>query len=418
MSTNTYFQSKVKNKDKLIMDSSLFLAPNMKNRSNFILNTVLCLALFCSFLLGGFLFSGIIISNIDSTTTQFGNWAMWVGSFAGGIAAIGATFAAFFTKKTLHMSGKTLKFLAKQHDEQLEMQVMQMCLTHKEAFYALLEQLENNYKNYFRFKNREALYQSLFPNNNFFTFSAKAPFEISDTEKHKTLNKIIKVYNERSNASPNQKQSIRFSIFSSSIKKLLQIEIIDKGQIGDLSIELPEHKEIHFNVFEIRLLYKIISDTTIQFFNFTGNSPPKEISYILNSLTSTLISQIIEKEKKGNYDPLSNRKFNMERDENNVITLLAKFLNLQCEGKLVNQQFNGRIHIELRNLFALDSTRFNNLLGSYSEQYRLLNAAYNWIHKIRLENSNKWDDTLTNRTQNWMSEVGIVLEKLRFESDN
>lgn len=90
----------------------------------------------------------------------------------------------------------------------------------------------------------------------------------------------------------------------------------------------------------------------------------------------------------------------MDRDENNVITLLAKFLNLQCEGKLVNQQFNGRIHIELRNLFALDSTRFNHLLGSYSEQYRLLDDAYNWIHKIRLENSNKWDDTLTNRTQN------------------
>lgn len=98
------------------------------------------------------------------TSMQLGDIATWVGATFTGIAAIGALFAAAFTRKTL-------KFLTKQHDDQRSLQIIQMYQAHKEAFTKLLDDLENTYDGKFKFLNRDGFYREIFPENNFHSFS-------------------------------------------------------------------------------------------------------------------------------------------------------------------------------------------------------------------------------------------------------
>jgi len=352
-----------------------------------------------------FAFIVVVLSGkvFSYNSPEFGNWAMWTGSLFSGVAATGALFAANFTRHTL-------RFLTRQHGDQLEMQKMQMYLAHKDAFHKLLNQIETSHSNKFIFKSKEALYQSLFPNNDFFTFTATAPLESPNGDTHATLTSINNIYKRLSDSKSNSNYYLRNSHFIGAMKKEFHIQVIDNNSLGNMYCYPPNGKEFRWNVFEIHLLQQFIANATIQFYRFTDNQPPVETKW-QNLPQVTMVTEAILEGHNSHGELIPFDKLNLQEDKYRVIPQLAKFVVLLHDdqvGHLINNQI---VYARLHTLFESDIDRFKKLLGNLQEQSDLLSDVYHWLEQAINENSSKWAQPLKNdinsqKTQN----LSIILK--------
>lgn len=337
---------------------------------------------------------------------EFGNWAMWVGSLFSGVAATGALFAANFTRKTL-------LFLTRQHDDQLEMQKMPMYLAHKDAFYKLLEQIETSHSNKFTFKNKELIYQSLFPNNDFFTFSAKASLESSNGEPHVTLTNIIDIYHEYS-VNNNADFYAKNSQFLSNLTKLFHVEVVDHNSIGNVYSRVPNHSKLLWNVFEMSLLTAFIKDATIQLFRFTGNIAPESTKW-QSPQHPTLVAKIIQSVASMSTDYNPTHIINLQGDKYDVISQLAKFMEQQHNGEVGHLVTNQHVYAQLRPLFESGIERFQQLINDKKEQLKLLDLVGNWLMQSLKENGSDWPEPLKDKIYKQIKQLDLTVGKLQEE---
>lgn len=115
-------------------------------------------------------------------STEFGNWAMWIGAIFGGIASAGALAAAYFTSKTI-------KFLTGQHEDQQQLQRIHQYQAHKSVFFDHLNEITERNTN-FRITAKLKLYLSLFPDN-----SVSSTLVVADKDNCPFL-EAIKIWNE------------------------------------------------------------------------------------------------------------------------------------------------------------------------------------------------------------------------------
>ncbi|CED71789.1 putative lipoprotein [Aliivibrio wodanis] len=241
----------------------------MKNTSKSLIIILWIISLFITFLIGCILSGFLTTSEIDTKSTSFGNWAMWVGSFFGGVASFGALFAANFTRKTL-------SFLTKQHDDQQALQKIQMFQAHKDAFYSLLDEIEANHKHIFKIERRNILYQNIFPDNNFqYTYHKATTIEITDVrEQTSGLNEIIRLHyffnnqQESTNHCDSRAKTLYLINITYMLTEQLHMTFIDRDRVADIKIN---QNNAFLNAFDSITTYHSIGSTFHSILRFTGN---------------------------------------------------------------------------------------------------------------------------------------------------
>ncbi len=341
-------------------------------------------------------------------STEFGNWAMWFGTISASIAAVGAIFAANFTRKTLY-------FLIKQHDDQLEMQIGPLYLEHKRAFFDLLEQLERNHSNKFTFQNKEVLYQALFPMNDFFTFSAKSPLKSSNGDLHEMISGINNTYKKFGDPSSTPDYSLRHFQFIDAMKSSLHIAVFDDNSIGNVYTNPMKNKKLLWNVFEINLLIQFIYDATGQLYKFTGNEAPIETTWQCDTQV-VMVTKAIESTESASKGPNPIRALNLQGDTFNIIMLLAKFMVLMHGNEIGHlKNYDQWPYFLVRNLFESNVDRFGKLMTDLPEQYDLLARVVNWLKKKKNENSQGWEKSFSEKVDQLILEMHSSLNTLKQE---
>ncbi|HDZ9215928.1 TPA: hypothetical protein RUZ12_003614 [Vibrio cholerae] len=123
---------------------------------------VFLVALMCAFLCGLIVSGTLVLSEITQGSPAFGNWAMWFGS----VGTLGTLI--FLSWQYRHERQSRLDSESKQQAmwaSQEEMLSFQKYQTHKSEYHSLLNQIQNSFD--IEFTNREALYETIFPENNF-----------------------------------------------------------------------------------------------------------------------------------------------------------------------------------------------------------------------------------------------------------
>lgn len=219
----------------------------------------------------------VVIGTIwgGAMTASQTTWATWISAVGALLAAIGAIFAANFTRKTLI-------FLTRQHQDQQALQRIQMYQAHKEAFMKLLDELEETYENRYRFTDRDRFYRSIFPENNFNKFSTSVDVEtryhnndISD--KIQTYQILIREIINYTSDDFDKLNTIVFWVMS--LKNQLHIVRTEKFKSGDVILD----DEMFFsNIFEMKRdihNFKYILDNLVLFSGNSLNNQDKNFNF-------------------------------------------------------------------------------------------------------------------------------------------
>lgn len=130
---------------------------------------VICALVF--FIFGAYVAGGIIATSVILTDQP----ASWVGAIATVVAAIGTVSTlAFLIHQNRSQAKEIREERAKREAHEVKQQELlsfQKYEMHKTAFHSILDQLEKSIS--IKFRNRESLYESMFPHNNFNKCSIK-----------------------------------------------------------------------------------------------------------------------------------------------------------------------------------------------------------------------------------------------------
>lgn len=215
----------------------------------------------------GLLTFGTILGG--AMTVFFDIGAAWLSAIGALVAAIGAIFAANFTRKTLI-------FLTKQHEDQQALQRIQMYQSHKEAFMKLLDELEQTYENQYKFTDRDRFYRSIFPTNNFNTFSTSLDLTKKSSnddlrEKIVTYDILFREVLDLKDGDYDKLNTIVYWVMK--LKNSLHIVKNEKFKSGDV---LRDDEMFFTNIFNVKREihhYKYILDNLIL---FSGNQVAQE----------------------------------------------------------------------------------------------------------------------------------------------
>ena len=192
-------------------------------------------------------------------STEFGNWAMWLGAIFGGIASVGALAAAYFTRNTI-------RFLTGQHKEQQKLQKIHQYQSHKKALYEVFDEVlkENTYSFLSKFK----LYRSIFPDNSISSTKLTASIENCSLVKAvETWNELIDYFKKANNLDFNVSNfENNFVEKYVSLYQDLHLKRTDDRFFGDVY-----HRNVGFT--EPKKIFNIISAHTDLFdiYNFLSS---------------------------------------------------------------------------------------------------------------------------------------------------
>ncbi|MGN2614704.1 hypothetical protein [Aliivibrio fischeri] len=262
----------------------------------------------------GFLFDLLFTNWVETGSTTFGNWAMWTGSLFSGIAACGAVFAANFTRQTL-------KFLTKQHDEQQNLQKIQMYQIHKEEFYNLLDELEKNHQHSFEFVERATLYREIFNPRGF----AEIKTNVCIKDNTSALFFIVGAYErfqESQSYSLNQNfhdQIENMLVSYESLLKTIHIVFKNKQRIGNIS---NKKQRVIVNLLDRKKYLTVGTDVINSILEFTGNLPFNKAGHKVTTLEDPLTDYAFNLNNSNRYN------LNLSPDSNQILNTTYRLYNL------------------------------------------------------------------------------------------
>lgn len=258
----------------------------------------------------GVLFGGLILgfivdlifSNwVDSGTTAFGNWAMWVGAIATICAAVGTI--------------GTLYFLVRQHfensareqemwDEQREKLIFDKYNGHKNLFISLLNEYEQSNSYGITIRNKHNFYRRMFPNNTLNNFnSTLSEDELGDFHPIRfAYSYLEKAHQEFHRIAIKDQYSPEELITSvAMLLDTLQISIQNKG-MGDVLIM---HTRRYVNCFDTKLIMnevEVLLDLLLDFASYkapeirrTVNDEGESMGYAASTPIDRIATHFIEK---------------------------------------------------------------------------------------------------------------------------